>query len=54
MHLFKKINTAVLGLIGVDLDKYPACSAINGREQISPLIFIGHLWQILDIYTPSL
>ena len=50
MHLLKKINAAVLALIRINLDKHPACSAINGREQITPLIFIGHLWQILDIY----
>lgn len=49
-HFVQEINATAVTLVGVDCHAYPACSAINGDEQIMPLLLVGHLWQVLDIY----
>lgn len=49
-HFVQEIDATAVTLVGVDCHVDPACSAINGDEQITPLLLVGHLWQVLDIY----
>lgn len=49
-HFGQEIDADAICLISVDLHVDPTCSAADGDEQITPLLLVWHLRQVLDIY----
>src|SRR5699024_4861345 len=46
----QEIRAALLTLVGVDAQVYPARGAVDGHKQITMGSLVGHLWRALNIH----